>query len=65
MPECGGQGVQSLRDLRGGCGMQGLFDVTHNLLGTCWPVTSLWARVFLAWALHGQAQDVHQELSSC
>lgn len=65
MPERGAQDVQGLRDLRGGGGVQGLFHVAHDLLGTGRPVRSLRVGVSLGLALHRQNQDVCQELPSC
>lgn len=62
VPEGGGQDVEGLCDLWGGHRAQRSFNVTHDLLGTHWPVTSLRAGWSLSWALQEQAQDVHQEL---
>lgn len=65
VPERGTQDVQGLRDLRAAGGAQGLFYVVHDLLGTCRPVRSLRAGVFLSLASHTQSQDVCQELPGC
>lgn len=61
--EGGGQDIQGLSDLWGSCGAQGLFHVAHDLLGTRRPGTALWAAVLHSFALHGQSQYVHQELT--
>lgn len=65
VPERGGQDIQGLRELRGGCGAQGVFEVTHDLLGARWPVTRLRAGVSPGRGSHRQVQDVHQELPGC
>lgn len=65
VPEHGGQGIQGSCNPRGGRGAQGLFNVAHDPLGTRRPVAGLRTRVSLGVALHGQAQDVRQQLPGC